>query len=138
MQRNCAAVVLAVLLFAAAGCTGAFGAQNGAVEIGTEEGSQGQQYVYVESTGGQLPAGTEIAVEHTLDGVPNASGTLDRSANEGTRVYFGGPLGSASVTDFRHGMPPGTTLVPPDVTVTVTVSVDTGEQTASKTTTFGA
>lgn len=135
MKRKVGAAVLALVLLGTAGCTGVFGAENGAAEIGSEEGSQGETFVYVESSGGQLPEGTEITVEHTLSEMDTVSGTLDRPANEGTRVYVGGPLGTESASDFRHGMPPANSIVPPNVEVELTVTVDTGEQTVTETVT---
>lgn len=133
MMRGYAVVALVVLLFGAAGCTGAIGSETTAIDVDSEEDGQGETYIYVEASGGQLPAGTEITIENSLSDVEDASGTLDRPANEGTRVYLGGPLGSDSLTEFRHGMEPASGIAPPDVAVTVTVTVDTGDHVVSET-----
>lgn len=137
MERGYAVVALVVLLLGAAGCTGAIGSETASMVVASEENGQGETFVYVEASGGQLPAGTEITVENTLSDVETVSGTLDRPANEGTRVYLGGPLGSDSLTEFRYGMAPATGVAPPDVTVSVTVTVDTGERVVSETIQIG-
>lgn len=137
MDRERGALLLVVVVLLTAGCSGALGEEDGEIVIQSEEGQNGQTFVSVASIGGQLQEGTEIAVEHTLPGVANVSGTLDRSADPGTRVYLGGPLGSEVVTEFRHGMPPNSGLVPAGVEVSVTVTVTTEERTATETFTFG-
>lgn len=136
MQREYVVLGVVAVLLATAGCVDTFDDETGPIEIGSEEGPQGQTFVYVASPSSQLPADTTITVENDLDGVEDAEGTLDRPVNEGTRVYLGGPIGSASVTEFRHGMPPSSSVVPNGVDVTLTVTVDDGDRVARETLPF--
>ena len=139
---NCLRIAVLVALGAivvTAGCVGLTPAEGETIEIGTTEDRQGGTHVYVQATDGQLPTGTEIAVESTLAGVEDASGTLERPADRGTRVFLGGPLGTDSLTTFRFGMVPQSTVVPEGLSepVTVTITVDTGEHTATESFTIG-
>lgn len=134
MERELGAIALVAVLLAAAGCTGALGGgEAGEIVIESERGPNDQVFVYAYSTAGNLPEGTVVAVNNTLPDVANASGTLGRPVDAETRVYLGGPLGSPSLTEFRHGTAPTSSLVPEGVSVTVTVTVSTGERTASET-----
>lgn len=137
MQRRHLLTALVGGTLGTPGCTEAFGADAGPIEIESETGSQGKVFVYVVSRGAQLPTGTEITIEHDFGSDERVTGTLDSPANKDTRVYLGGPLGSGSLTDFRHGLPPSSSLVPEDVTVGITITVDDGERTVSETLTIG-
>lgn len=152
------AVGAILLLVGTAGCLGGLlagggsaggdgGDGQGSIAIETEPASdlnESWRYIYVEPRDGEtLPAGTTINVtlEITIQNRTQRDSlvtTLNETVSSGTKVYLGGGAGS----DFgvAVGEPPGEQgVIRPErlpAPIDVTVVVDTGGDTESRTITF--